>query len=518
MIFKYVSSRFTTLPFFNLRKRVSRLLVRKFRNLNPLFLLISLIGLNVSYSQYGWGAGIEFPGQGTASAMRGGADVAGVHQPTAGFLNPGNLSRLKGLQLTYQHALIWSHIDFNRASSAVPQIPEDPSFPNAGQGSSTNQEPLFPLNGLLAMSYQINPEWTVGLSIHGPNGSGSSDFSKTGSQRYLMTGLEGLMGFIGGSVAYGRDHWGIGATFQYAAMPSLKYRLIVDGQNNSQLNPYLSTWDVEAEVDVSDYAAYSAIIGGWYQFSPAFEVAFSGRVIPVHFNAEGTVRIFDSPTQPAYSDELLEIDGGDAGFDLSLPRTARLGFRYKHHEHHDESVKEANPKERFDIELAVVYEEWSSVDVFNVDLEGKLDLFNDPLIDVQIPKKWKDTWSTRLGGSYNVSSSFSISLGGFWEQGTSPKEYAHVDFPSFDRWGMASGVSYSIDSRFTFMLAFMHIFESSSEVSETYAKVFQQRPIAPCPDFCGMNDQGQNYSGVPANAGKISASFQSLSLGIQAQF
>ena len=141
MIFKNVPSRFTTLPFFNPKKRVSRFLVRNFRNLNPVFLLISLICLNVSYTQFGWGAGIEFPGQGTASAMRGGADVAGVHQPTAGFLNPGNLSRLKGLQLTYQHALIWSHIDFNRAPSAVPQIPEDPSFPNAGQGSSCKNVP-----------------------------------------------------------------------------------------------------------------------------------------------------------------------------------------------------------------------------------------------------------------------------------------------------------------------------------------------------------------------------------------
>ena len=109
-------------------------------------------------------------------------------------------------------------------------------------------------------------------------------------------------------------------------------------------------------------------------------------------------------------------------------------------------------------------------------------------------------------------------MGGFWEQGTSPKGYAHVDFPSFDRFGMAGGLSYILDQRFTLMLAFMHIFESSSEVDETYAKVFQQRPIAPCPDFCGMNDQGQNYSGIPANAGKISASFQTLSFGIQAQF
>jgi long-chain fatty acid transport protein len=449
-------------------------------------------------------AGLEIPGAGTEAAARGGASVTGVTNPTAAFLNPGVLSRLKGLRLTYNHSLMWSRVSFARAESVIPRTLDI----EGGTALAENQKPLFPLNGLLAISHDFNTPVTFALSIHGPNGSGASKYDIQNGQRYMITELNGLIAFIGLSAGYGGRDWGVGATLQYATMPSMNYRMVVDGTSLSDLNPYLSDLDVEAELDVSDMASYSAIIGGWYRPTPSIELGLSGRVLPVVFNAKGDVTLHDTPNAK-YGDGLLDITDGSAAFDLTLPPTARFGVRYRHL---------IDQRELFDVEIALVYEGWSTMDAFAVDLEGSTQQFG-PLNDVTLDKKWRDTLSARLGGTWRFNDDLSLSAGTFWEQGSTPDTYAHLDFPSFDRFGVAGGLSYALGARLSLSLAYLHVFESSVTVDERYGKVFQQRPILACDGgACGTNSEGDAYTGVPINAGVFKASFQNMSIGINAQF
>jgi len=453
-------------------------------------------------------AGFEFPESGSKATQRSGAFIAGVNDPTAGFLNPGALSRLRGLQFTYNHNLIWSDVTFQRDTSVIPPTIEG----EVGRGESSNQDSFFPLNGLIALSYKPEgSDLTFGGSVLGPNGAGSSRYDVSGAQRYMMTELEGILAFAGLSVAYGGDHWGVGVTPQYAFMPMMRYQMVVDGTLTSTLNPYESDMDVEAEVSVSDYTAFTAQVGAWYRPNPQFEIAASGRVLPVHFNAQGGISIMTTPTGTPFVDSQLEIEDGRASFDLTLPPVARLGLRYR------ELDGNLRSGERFDVELAVVYEAWHMVDSFDVKLDGIVKLLGEtPLTDVTIEKRWRDTVSVRLGGTYHVSDALSLSMGGFYEQGASEEAYAHIDFPSFDRSGASVGLGYRLElgeRAVELMLGGLHIFKSSSSVSETYAKVFQQRPLAPCPDGCEVDDV--KYSGVPANAGTISVDITSLSLGVK---
>jgi long-subunit fatty acid transport protein len=453
-------------------------------------------------------SGLEIPGGGTEATARGGADVSGITNPTAGFLNPGVLSRLKGLQLTYNHSLIWNHVSFERTPSSLP------SSLTFNENISQNNKSFFPLGGLLAISHDFNTPITWGFSIYGPNGTGASDYNVQGSQRYMMTGIDGLIAYAGLSASYGGKNWGIGATLQYALMPQMKYRMVVDGTSATELNPYLSPFDVEAEIDVSDYSSYSAILGAWIRPIPTFEIALSGRVIPVYFNAKGTVSVANTPNEPQFTKDQIEIKDGKATLDLTLPPTARLGLRYR-----NLKGKGDDAIEHFDVELAVVYEAWHFIDSFKVNLEGSIPVFGDtPLSPVSIDKKWRDTFSVRLGSSWHVTQDLTLMAGSFWEQGAMPANYAHIDFPSFDRLGASTGLAYALNSKITLNLAYMHVFESSSRTTETDSKVFQQRPIYPCPDNCGANDQDQSYSGVPTNAGVIKTSFNQLSLGLTARF
>lgn len=478
------------------------------------FSLVSALGMSMLISQ-ALGAGLVIPDNGSVATARGGASVSGIHDPSAGFLNPSLLSRLSGLRISYHHNLIMSNVSFERTESVIPdsyseydQLSE--SEQAIGRGRSENESPFFPLNGLLAISYQLNPKMTLGFSVHGPNSGGASSYDELSSSRYMMTDFSGLLGFVGGSFAYGGDRWGVGTTLQLASMTNMNYKMIVDGTSNQTLNPYVSGFDVEAEIDVSAAPEFTALLGAWFRPTKSFEIAASGRVLPVHFRAEGDVRVANTVTPTVFPESSLKIEGGSAAFDFSLPQTARLGFRYIN--------IDQNGAENFDLELALVYEGWSVMDELEVELKGYVMALSADLQNVVIPKKWRDTLSARLGSTWRALPYLSLHSGVFFEQGASPEAYAHIDFPSYDRFGGSLGLSFFITKNLELVVGYLQIFEHQIEVSEFEGKVFQQRPISPCPERCGMNDAGENYSGVPANAGLHTISFQSFTLGINSSF
>jgi long-subunit fatty acid transport protein len=465
----------------------------------------------------GYAAGLEIPGQGTRSLARGGAFSARADDPTAGIHNPGALIKGEGLRLTYNHNLIWSFTEFTRSPSQIPETAGVENYPASSQWNepSKNQTPFFPLNGLLAVDYDFGlKNWAFGLQVYGPNNTGSTKYDPQGGQRYMLTELDALVAYVGLSAAYGTEDYGIGATVQYATMPKLHYSLVVDGATpGAGLSPYASAYDVVSTIRLSDMFAASAILGAWWRPVPQFEVALSGRVAPVKFHATGDVIVENVPVESCpegekcgaqFDDGQLQVPGSSAAMDLTLPPTARLGLRYRHLDGADEL---------FDIELDVVYEGWSVIDEYNLDLEGKIKLYGElPVQDITLPKKWRDTVSVRLGGTYAViPSMLEVSLGGYWEQGATPLNYTHLDFLSVDRMGLGTGLTYKT-KRVELTLAYSHVFQDDRTVTETYGKVLQQRPVSQCPDGCN------EYSGVPANAGTFKSSVDFVSVGMQANF
>lgn len=450
--------------------------------------------------------GLEIPDHGVRTVARGGAFVARADDGSAVAINPGGLSKQRGFNLTYSHNLIWSHSRFTRAASVVPQPPDQPTPAADPLAPVKNEAPLFPLGVMGALTHDFGLDgWTFGLSVYGPNGSGRQEWPVTGGQRYLLTELEAFLVFYGASVAWGRDDFGIGATVQYADLSSLRYSLVADGTTAPERSPYQSATDVEATLDVSDRFAMTAIVGGWWRPVPWLELGLSGRVVPVYFQAEGDITLANVPGSAVFTPDQLEIANSSAAFDLALPPTARFGVRYRHLN---------GGVEVFDLEVDVVYEAWSVVKAYDLDLAGQIVLFaNEEAEDTSIEKRWRDTLSVRLGGTWAVLPDLlKLSAGGFYEQGAAPENYTHLDFPASDRFGVggglevrvAQGEGYAVD----LVAAYSHIFESEVQVDERFGKVFQQRPVAPCPDEC------RGLDGIPANAGRFQTSYDTLSLGL----
>ena len=248
-------------------------------------------------------------------------------------------------------------------------------------------------------------------------------------------------------------------------------------------------------MDLQDRFAFTAALGLWWKPIESLEIGLSGRIVPVQLNPTGSVKL---------NKEGLSEDGVTATQKMTLPVNVRGGLRYVYR---DEGV------EWFDVELNAVWENWSIMDEMLVTFEGKIN--GENVQDISLQRQWGDTVSLRLGSDITVvPDTFTFRLGGFVENGAPPDNYAHIDFPSYDRLGVGSGITVQFSS-ITLSAGYMHIFQETIETSEEFGKVFQRRPLSPCeqdPDNCN------GISGVVANAGTITSSYDVFSVGLKLHF
>ncbi len=449
--------------------------------------------------------GFELPDNGARAVSRGSAFSVRADDLTAIAHNPGGLSRLRRRHLLSSLYIIHAPMRFTRAASAVPQNDSNDPGSTEPLAPVENQTPWFALGGMFVASTDFGLDgWTFAIGAYGPNAAGSQKWDVRGGQRWMLVELEALIVYYSLAVSYGKqDKWGVGATFQIAHQPQTKLSLVVDGTPGGAQNPYYSPTDVLATISLAAPPAPTLIVGGWVRPIPSLEFGISGRVVPVNLDASGDITLENTPGGSKFSDSQLAVEGSAARLRLLLPPTARAGVRYRHLE---------GDKERFDVELNVVYEAWSMLDRYNVELDGIIKLFaSHEAPDVTIEKRWKDTFSVRLGGTYNLDAPLSLSAGAFYETGAVPNAYTHLDFPSFDRLGLAAGVSGNVGN-LTWTVAYSHIFQETRKVDEAYAKVYQQRPISECPDGC------DGYDPVPANAGTFESSYDIFAVSAAYRF
>ncbi len=459
-------------------------------------------------------AGLELPGTGTRALARGGAFTALADDLTAIAHNPGALIKLRGTSVLLTNNFFLKDERFTRAETLL----EEDRFANAElYGISPleevrNESDFFPLGPVLAAGSDFGLEnFVFAFGVYGPNSPGSAKWPVDGGQRYMLTEQDALLFYLTSSMAYGvRDVFGIGLSAQVVMAPQMRLQLVIDGSPNSTqtLNPYASSNDVESIVEVQDNFTFSAILGAWWRPVESFEIALSGRVIPINIDAKGDFSLRNVPNQTQFTDPRLEVSDSSARLQFSIAPTARLGLRYRYLE---------DTVERFDIELDLVYEAWSTMDATHLELNGVINLFggDKETPDALVDRQWSDTLSVRLGGSVNFADWATFSTGAYYETGAVPSNYEHVDFFSFDRVGLGLGFGGDFDV-FRFMVAYMHVFQEPRSVSEAFGKVFQQRPLSPCPDECLTGETG--VSGVPVNAGTFKSSYDIFSLSLEANF
>jgi long-chain fatty acid transport protein len=443
----------------------------------------------------GHAGGFEIPDTGARALGRGGAMVAGADDLTAMHYNPGALARQRGTTFLYNHNLAFHRATFTRAPLTSEVWGIDQTFEPV-----KDRRKVFPLGlfTVIASDFGLK-NWTFAAGIYGPSAVGRHDYPAYGPQSFQLTKMDVLLAYYNLAAAWKwRDVFGVGLTVQYVDLIQMKYALVVDSRAVDSLDPVPDeqSTQLETELDLKDRTAATAQIGVWGRPIPSIEIGLASRVVPVFLRPSGGVNV-DKPE--------LVTDDVSVSMPLVLPASLRGGIRYMH-----ETGTPERRRKWFDIELDVVWENWSTVKSFDLDLSGAIS--GQPLSDLRLAKNWKDTISVRLGGDiFALPPYFTVRAGGYFESATQGNEQAHLDFPAFMRGAAAVGFTAGAKGVYA-TVGYAHVFQQKQETTEAEGKVFQQRPIAPCPDRC------DGLSGVPANAGTLTSSFDLLNFGIELKF
>lgn len=437
--------------------------------------------------------GFEVPDNGARSVGRGTAQTVSVQDLTAIQYNPGALVRLEGGSAMWHHNVVLHETRFRRATLSEGWLEDaGTTFEEVA-----DRESVFALGGFVAAGLRTG-DVAFALGVYGPSSVGRHDFPDYGPQSFMLTETDLLLAYYSVAAAWApSESAGVGVTLQWADLQKMDYELVVDATPTfgaASLSPLPDPESAQllTKLRLSDRFAFTAVAGGFWRPAPGLELGASFR-LPVRLEPEGGVSV-DKPT--------LVTDALSARLALTLPFLARAGVRV--------FGLDGGGGELWDLELDLVWEGWSSIDRYVVEMDGKIS--GQEVDRLVIEKRWRDTWSIRLGGDLALLPRLlTVRAGAFWESGASPETYSHIDFPSFMRLGTGAGLTVDLGT-LSLTAAYQHVFQEDREVTEVAAKQFQQRPLRPCPADCG------GLPGVMANAGTFETSFDVISLGLDWAF
>ncbi|MBM4387111.1 MAG: outer membrane protein transport protein, partial [Deltaproteobacteria bacterium] len=292
-----------------------------------------------------------------------------------------------------------------------------------------------------------------------------------------------------------------GASLQWVYAKS-EFSQVIDGYWQDAPPEEDNRFDVFMDIKVKDTFNFTGIIGMLYQPSERLEIGLAVRPIPVKLKKTGNFEFeyLGAMIKNLYEKGNITMTDTGTTFEAALPVMARVGARY---------IYKRGEDEIFDVEIDFIYEWWSILEKYHLEFDGGVKLYDgnpNPLPSVDIPKKWKDTVSVRLGGDCTVIRNYlKLRAGGFYESAASPNSTTNIDFLSLDRFGIAFGLTFTYHA-FDLSLAYMHIFQLDRTVKPGESEIFSQRPINPSP------------IGTEVGAGKFSSGFDIFSAGLSVNF
>ncbi len=467
-------------------------------------------------------SGVTVGDQGARTAGRAGATVARADDLSAIEYNPAGLAKLEQTRFhlgnrfgyvneSFKRAPLydWSKLDFNG-------VPEYVTFDKV-----SNDKTWVLLNPMLVAATDFGlKSWGFALGAYAPQGVSQQAFPVDGGSRYMLTERDVKILYYNLSAAWKyNDIFGVGASFQWVDLASLKLGMVVNGTTiPGMANPVASDYDMLVRIEGADHVGFTGIIGAWFKPKPFLELGISGRVAPVKLDAD--CRLSVKPLSLT-SDEPPEMTrngkaANDVRWKMTMPVTARLGARYIHFD---------GDKELFDVELDVVYEAWHQTQSYDIEgngLEVAIIGQNVPVDHIVVPKKWRDTVSVRVGGDYNLlPDRLALRAGVYYESAATDERYAYVDFFSGHRLGASAGTSvmfHGVD----ISLSYTYVFEFPMTVSETEGHIYQQVPGSTCESpYTNSNLCHDQYLGQPApvvNAGTYIANYHLASLSVSYGF
>lgn len=375
---------------------------------------------------------LEQNASGLGNAYAGSAAVA--ENASTIFYNPAGMTYLPGVNISAGLTAVRPSFKFSNQGSTGPN-----GLPGTGpDGGDAGAWGLLP-NAYL--SWQLSPQWHVGLGIGAPFGLMTEYEDAAWAGRYHSKKFDIKSINVNPSIAYkvneqlslglGVNWMHLDAEFSRAspfAMPGLGY-----------------LGDLDATVDMKgDGWGWNA--GLIYQITPATRIGLSYRS-QVKIDADGDTTVSNqSVVHPAVAPRITRMSA-DASTSVRLPDTATLSIA---HEVND----------RWRLLGDVSWTGWSSIRSLDIRNSGNPAIPGDSL-----DLKFRDTWRVALGADYRVNEQWTLKGGVAWDQSPIRSAgYRPTSLPDKDRYWVSVGARYAVNKRTQIDIGYAHLFISDTDI------------------------------------------------------
>jgi long-chain fatty acid transport protein len=346
-------------------------------------------------------AGFRLPDQDAAAMGMGGAFVAQADNPSAAWYNPAALTRLEGTQM----------------SAGVQAIFPVMKHENANGATDVSERKVF-MPARLFLTRKMNDRVSAGISVTSPFGlstnwspssatSGVATFSRIKSITVNPNAAYRMNDRL--SIALGLDFMKLEATMERMLGPATLFRL--DGEG--------AGWGANAAVH--------------YRTSGSVDLGLSYRSrikVDVENARAGLIGV------PAFNNSVKT--------EITLPDLIEAGLSYK-------------LSDRTTLNADLDYTWWSTYDRLEMKSNTFLVLTGMATDTVTDEKKWKNTWTVRMGGQYQAGDQWRLRAGYVYDQTPVKEANFETGTPDADRQGITVGTGYSsgimtVDASYMYLL------------------------------------------------------------------
>ncbi len=410
--------------------------------------------------------GFYLPDRGVRAFSRGGAFVVSCDDLSALWYNPAALAGQKGTRLHLDSGLIFYSLDFQRYT--VPEVGE-------AYAPVSNQAPPLPDPSFAVSSDFGLSRFTFAIGAYGPY-TGLARFPEDGAQRYSLIRADNFGVLLAAAAA-----WGPLDGLRLGVAPTL-VSLRINNTLAASSFPGIFGGPEERDQDgVVQFVASDDFVptvvaglwlapGAWVTWLRGFELGLS-VMAGVSFDARGTLRS-RLPDHLYWDGVTMDPESPRVSTRFCFPWVVRGGLRY------------ADPGERFDVELSVVFEDWSVFDEIEVKTLEPAYYRNVPTIGdylvlpLRLARQYRDTLSVRLGGSFRPLPWLTVRAGAYRENGASPDAYYSVAAADAGKWGLSLGVGARLGV-FELDLGYLHVFVEGRDIPVSESRAVQTNPSNP---------------------------------------
>ena len=465
---------------------------------------LSVLVGGLLFANAGHAAGYYVSSVGTRAYSRGGAFIAGADNLLAMYHNPAALIRLDRPQVMLDVAGVQQWVEFNRTAVAGNGPLDETGVPtDVSYDTVTNNAPPYAIPHI-AVSHTFGlPNTTFAFGFYPPYAPDLA-YDPDGPQRYSLIDTLVIQTVTGPSVAHRFKDWitvGAGVSWN-TLIAEQQLKVSLPFHASDALSVAEAGWSPEPNEDPANDLAFSfravdKAAFGWnlgLLLEPPESRWAVGVMLqpPVAFDAKGEMEA-DFSEHTLYTEGLLTREvimnatsqDQAVTLDVAMPLIIKGGVLFR-------------PTDRSEIELASVWQNWSSIQelvISNVDmvidlnddlLEGWENLLgDDPVViedavideDVVLPANYLDSWSLRLGGQQALGERWIVRMGGFYETSAIPTATQSVSLVDGNKFGYGTGATFWASDSWAFDAGVFQSFLQERTISDSQARQISVHPI-----------------------------------------